>query len=203
MRIALSVIAACALFALHGWALWLALHPEVGEQYRGFFIDHSTDDWLPQKYDVPRAEGMEFSRTGLPVFVRAVYGLSKREHWGRWTDARLRPAVRVVFEEPFVGPLCVVLQAVPAPPQEGRNATLRIGNRTATFATTSSPTNTYRFDIVLDAPADALEIEPSAPARPTTWDPGNPDPRVIGLGLARLAVVAGTCEAPTPFTAAR
>src|SRR5262245_44557529 len=55
----------------------------------------------PGTYQATLEEGIDFSRDGLPVFISEVQGLSGRESFGRWSDARLGPTVRFVFRDPL------------------------------------------------------------------------------------------------------
>jgi phosphoglycerol transferase len=181
------------LAAFYGWALMLMLTPRVSEEYRGYYIERSMDEWRPVRYAASIEQGIDFSRPGLPTFLQSLSGVSHHEPWGRWTDARLRKAARLVFEEPFSGEVCVALSVSAAGLQKGKEAIIRAGNKELRFITTSDTQHWYRFGFLLDQPVSALEVEPTAPAVPAAWAPNNTDPRVIGLGLYRLVIAPGNC----------
>jgi hypothetical protein len=182
-----------ALATFYGWVLLLALTPNVSEEYRAYFIERSTGDWRPPRYAARVEDGIDFSSPGLPSFLRSMSGVSVHEAWGRWTDAGLRTAARFVYEQPFSGDVCLALKASSVGPQLGKDVIVRGGRSEVRFIAASDKPQWYRVDLPLDHPAEWIEIEPTAPARPAAWDPGNTDPRRLGLGLYRLLVLPGPC----------
>lgn len=183
-----------ALATFYGWVLLLALTPNVSEEYRGYFIEQSTGDWRPPRYAAHADEGIDFSRPGLPSFLRSMSGVSGHETWGRWTDARLRKAARFVFEQPLTGAVCVALKASARGPQLGKDVIVRGGGSEVRLIAASDAPQWYRVDLSLDQPTAWIEIEPTAPAMPAAWDPGNTDLRKLGLGLYKLLVLPGHCR---------
>ena len=123
-----------------------------------------------------------------PVYPCASYG-------GDGRDARLAPSARIVLSEPLVGGICIAIKIIATPKQIGKLVYIRFGRERAEFLPVSSAAIWYRFNFVLNAPEGALEIEPTAPARPSQWDRRNRDPRKIGLGLIQLVITKGACVA--------
>ncbi|MCU0834799.1 MAG: hypothetical protein MUC77_10255 [Chromatiaceae bacterium] len=183
-----------ALAAFYGWVLLLVLTPNVSEEYRAYFIERSTKDWRPPRYAASLADGIDFSRPGLPSYLRSMSGVSVHEAWGRWTDARLRKAARFVFERPWSGDVCIALEASSVGPQLGKDVIIRADGNEIRFVAVSDKAQWYRVDLNLDQPSEWIEIEPTAPALPAAWDPGNTDPRSLGLGLYQLLVLPGHCR---------
>jgi len=101
---------------------------------------------------------------------------------------------RIVFRQEFSGDTCVSIEARPAGRQLGEEVLVRFGEHLRRFVTAQDSPHWYRLDFPLAKPADTLHIAPSEPAKASTWDASNADPRVLGLALHRLVVVPGRCE---------
>jgi len=192
----ISKLLALALLLLYGSVLALVFSPRVNEEYRAYYIDRSTDEWRPVRYSSTPEEGIDFSRNGLPSFVRGLSGVSHHESWGRWTDATRRRFARIDLAEPLTGDVCVSVKMFPAKAQFGKKAHIRIGGISKSVVTANSDPAWYSLDFRLSAPSTILEIEPESPAvgrLPGTWDPKNPDSRRMGLGLQRISIAEGNC----------
>ena len=189
----LKLALAAGLAALYLWTASLIFRPDVSEEYRAYFIDRSTTDWRPPKYPATPAEGMDFARKGLPSFVVRTYGISAHEKWGRWTDARLSRRAGIMLETPLSGNICLGLEFATAPPQAGKPVRIRIGTQERTIVPPDAGVRWYYVAVSLDRPAHAIEIEPTAPAPPRTWAPGNSDPRRLALALRRMTLRRGDC----------
>ena len=174
---------------LYLYVAYLTRVPEVSEEYRAYYIDRSTSDWRPARYSAPVESGVDFSREGYPDFLRYTRGLSGREEWGRWTDARLHPYAELVFDQPFFGAICVSIKARAAGKQGGKVARIRLGDSERSFVTPGADWSLYVFDITLERPASSLEIHPSAPSAASPSDR-----RLIALGLRHVRVVQGPCS---------
>jgi phosphoglycerol transferase len=175
------------------WIVFLIVNPNVSEEYRAYYIERITSDWRPLRYTAVVSEGFDFSKPGLPSFIRYTAGISYHESWGRWTDASLKKTVRIIYEEPFFGDVCVNIMLSPALPQIGRLVVIRFGSNEQQFVTQAGA-QWYQLDFRLDDPTSTLEIEPSVSATPALWDPTNKDPREISLGLYRLIALPGACK---------
>lgn len=189
-----QILLTALLAAFYAVVGYLILSPQVSAEYRAYYIERSTTDWRPVRYEGTLEEGFDFSRPGYPSFVRAAAGISVREEWGRWTDARLLPGARIVFSHAFSGKACVSLKTRPAGRQVGESVVLRFDGQEARLVTADESAKWYQVQFHLDRPSDTLEIVPSEPAQPREWDPSNRDPRKLGLALYRLVVVPGQCK---------
>ncbi len=187
-----AIIALLVVF--YGVVAYLALSPRVGDEYRAYYVDRATPEWRPVRYPAQPHEGFDLSRPGYPAFVRYTAGISGHEGWGRWTDARLFPFARIVFNSKFAGTVCVSLVARPAGKQLGREVIVRFGGQDRRFVTSEDSAVQYQLDFSLDKPSDVLDIVASAPARPREWDASNSDPRKLGLALHRLVIRPGRCD---------
>lgn len=167
----------------------LVLNPNVSEEYSSYYIKRSTNEWRPAVYSATLSDGVDFSKKGLPDFIKSVSGISGREDWGRWTDATLAPAARIVYRQSFSGSVCVALKFVPATSQEGKSASIRIGEAERHFVTDSGEAHWYVFNFTLDKPSNFIEVEPASPAYASKMDR-----RKIGIGLQRIIVIAGSCD---------
>jgi hypothetical protein len=76
---------------LYGCIVFVAFSPSVSEEYRAYYIDRTITDWKFPQYQATEEEGIDFYRLGWPNFIRFTAGISYREAWGRWADARLAP----------------------------------------------------------------------------------------------------------------
>ena len=101
-----------ALFVFYLWLLFIAFHPKVTEEYKAYYIDKSTADWKPKHYVAAFEDGIDFSRDGWPTFVKSAYGFSLNETWGRWSDAKLLPAAKIVFAQALTGYVCLELTTI-------------------------------------------------------------------------------------------
>jgi hypothetical protein len=192
--VAVQIAAVATLLTFYGWVAYLVATPNVTQEFRNYYILRNTSDWRPVRYPARLEEGFDFSRPGYPDFVSVTAGISSHEDWGRWTDARLYHAARVVFKHKFSGPTCVELKARPASKQIGKEATIRFGEQGFQFLTLDDSPTWFRFDFFLEQPANALEVAASVSASPSEWGAPNKDVRKLGLGLYRLLVVPGKCQ---------
>src|SRR5512143_4109302 len=107
------------LAAFYAATAYVALHPQVSQHYRDYFIDLSTVDWRIVRSAARLADGMAFSAPVYPADVDYIRGLSRPEPAGRWSDAGLWPVVSIRLTRPVSGPLCLDLAMRAAPRQAG------------------------------------------------------------------------------------
>jgi phosphoglycerol transferase len=143
----------------------------------------------PIQYESSLAEGIDFSRPGLPSFVSDISGLSDWERWGRWTTG---PLLRITFRGPLPDAFCLQLRAHASEHNIGRRFTVRAGACTRQIAFPAQ-----NQDVVLPfagtgAP-ETLTIEIPNPRAPNASDP-----RPIGLGLVRLSVAPANRDLAAP-----
>lgn len=136
------------------------------------------------RYEATFADGVQFWKPGVPLFVADMNGVSAHEPWGRWTDG---PEAVVTFTQPLPTRFTVVVTAAAYGPNVAQPATFVVGSvvRTAIFDTElgrgAPDVRRIRFDTA--GQSDRLEIRPFRPMRPY-----NGDKRALGLALIRLQI---------------
>jgi hypothetical protein len=172
---------------------YVALHPRVSEHYRDYYIRRATTDWKVARGTARLADGFDFAATVYPQVVDYVRGLSGREPWWRWSNARLDPAVSILLREPLSGSLCLDVRFLATPLQAGAPVIIRLGDQSVTRMPSDTEPWDYRLEARLAKLADRIDLEPSRPAPPSGWDPQNRDSGRIAIGLIRLQVRPGPC----------
>ncbi len=186
-----------ALAAFYSLTAYVALHPRVSDHYRDYYIRRATTDWKVMRSTARLADGFDFTETVYPQEVDYLRGLSVRESWGRWSDASLGPAVSVLLRAPLSGRLCLDVRFRATPLQAGAPVAIRIGDYRATVVPPDTEPRDYRLEVQLGKPAGSIDLEPSRPAPASGWDPQNPSPRRIAIGLIRLQLLQGACPGST------
>jgi len=134
---------------------------------------------------------IEFNREGLPSFIRAVFGLSVIESWGRWTDANKAEAAEIHFEADLPENFDLVIEYYAFGPNAGQPVLVRCGSCIAAFAA-SGAQETVRVRIRPLGPARCITISPYYPTSPLELGLSGDDRR---LGLALIAM---KIECPDP-----
>ncbi len=149
---------------------------------------------MPKLSEVLVEEGFVFSKQGIPKFVEFTTGLSTTEDWGRWSDANLSSIVKISLQQPLRGNICLVIKAHTTPKQIGESISIRIGKTVKTWIPETEAKKIYQWDFLLLEPASVIEISPSAPNSPSTWDETNTDARRLGIGFHHLSILKGNCQ---------
>lgn len=192
----LQIVLIFTLIAFYLKVAYLVFFPDVTDAYNKYYISKTTRDWPPLRYSAQLDDGIDFSKSGLPDFVVSSEGVSDYENWGRWTDAHLLSSARIVFNQNFIGAVCIHLKAVPTLKQNGELAYIRLGDQTKSFLTTNTITD-YYINFFLPRVSNVVEIIPSAPGVSREWDKSNYDSRKIGLGLIFLKIKMSDCLMPS------
>lgn len=178
------------LAAIHCAALYALLHPEVSRQYRAYYIDRTSTDWMVTHYKSAPEEGIILSRPGLPDFVDYSYGISVAESFGRWSDTSHGLRAGFKFNQLFQGQVCVSFEAGVTPSMLGRQASLAFGAQATPVSFLKSELQPYAVGFDLQEPASNLEFR-----LPTRMPPASAtDGRQLGIGLARIRILPGRCE---------
>jgi len=176
--------------------LFAVLHPHVRPEYKAYYIDHISSDWNPSYYPGTLEQGMNFSRRGLPEWVKSTRGLSIRESWGRWTDEDLGPIAGLKFTQSFSGPLCVDFTARAVPWVVGRTITVEMGNEKHPLRIAAEDLTAYEVQFTNLQQANELNIDlPKSLPRVFEMVPTNGDPRRLALNLSTLRLIPGRCPA--------
>ncbi|CAN7711084.1 sugar translocase [Pseudoduganella sp. LjRoot289] len=133
------------------------------------------------------AAGIHFAQAAWPDFVADVRGVSGPEPWGRWSDARLHPAVQIELAEPLRQPFTLVLTVAPYGPNAGQPLAVRAGAQQLSVPLQPGA-QTYRLRIdPAGTPLGLIELAPPQPVTPRSQGGGN-DERLIGIGLQHLSI---------------
>lgn len=142
-------------------------------------------DRLGQRHQASLAEGIDFTRSTWPEFIRDARGISAPEPWGRWSDANIDRVVRFDFLSALPAKFTLVLSARPFGRDGEQAVAVRIGGQTHRVVLRGETSET-RLPIVLgDSSADAIEFIPENPVSPQQLGV-NGDPRKLGIGFVRL-----------------
>lgn len=139
--------------------------------------------------DATLAEGIDFTRPEVPLFVRSLQGLSMPEPRGRWSDAAVAPTVRIIFREALPQRFTLELSGRPFGPNLGKNITVRIGGRSYTQPIGADPFMLKLPVELASAGVREIEIALPQPASPHELGLGE-DRRKLGMLFERLRVAA-------------
>lgn len=146
---------------------------------------------------------IDFTQTNLPEFVESVEGLSTPEPWGRWTDAKVAPTLKLTFKEPLPNTFLLELRGSVAGPIVGKKFKLQAGPQTIEFSLSEQDARRPQSVIMRVAGAKdlkVLEIIPPETVVPRQVDPALDDDRQLALGLVSLVVTRLPDQPPTPVT---
>jgi len=148
----------------------------------GYFADR-----LGRRYEATLTQGVDFTRSDFPIFLKDVVGLSGPEPWGRWTDARLSPSLRLDFTQPLPAQGTLVLTMGPFGPNADKDVVVRVGSKTYRFKLNHGPSE-YRqaFDLGAER-VTSIELIPPQPASPLEMG-FSTDVRKLGVGMVRLSI---------------
>ena len=93
-------------------------------QAAGYVVDK-----LGPRYTASLSDGIDFTRSGRPEFVRGALGFSIPEIWGRWSDANIAPAVRIDFVDPLPGKFSMVISLIVFGPNLDKDLIVRTGTQ--------------------------------------------------------------------------
>ena len=143
-------------------------------------------DQLGPRYSASWSQGIDFTRSGAPYFVRSIDGLSVLEPWGRWSDANISPSVRISFFSPIPERFTLQLLAQPFGQNGEQNVTITIGHQK--FNVHLQPgINEIKIPVELsEHNVKSIEFRPHKPISPKELSPTSNDSRKLGIGLIRL-----------------
>jgi phosphoglycerol transferase len=140
-------------------------------------------------YQATLEDGIDFRRDGFPAFITQVDGLSDREAFGRWSDARLAPAVRFVFRDPLPRKFEVALTAWVIDQNEKLPVVVRAGGVEQSISfekPRSQQTQVLAFD--LPSNTNILEVVAPKPVVAKTLDPKSLDERRLSIAFVSLKI---------------
>lgn len=139
-------------------------------------------------YEAALSDGVDFTRNGLPLFIKDLRGLSGEEPWGRWSDAYVSSSIRFEFFEPLPDRFTLELEANAFGPNIGRDLKVNIGSRTYDAHIPEG-----NFSVALDVDlgeekANIIEFIPPAPTSPKELGLSE-DGRKLGIGFIRMRII--------------
>lgn len=137
-------------------------------------------------YDATLNEGIDFSRSSYPSFMKYVSGISQREGWGRWTDANQGKHVLLGFNSPLPKRFLLELEAIPFDKNIGKVTQIRVGNQIKTIVV-DDKNRIYSMVFENIGSSDVVEITAPGSSEKKIKD-GETDPRQIGIGLISLKI---------------
>ena len=141
------------------------------------------------RYPASYSEGIDFTRSNLPEFLKSFTGLSWVEPWGRWSDSNLSPTVRFTFFNPLPNKFTIVLKAQPFyGPGTTQDFLLRINDQEYKY---KMPFAIKEYHINIDLknkPSDYFEIIPLNPISPRQISSDSSDIRKLGIGFISLRI---------------
>lgn len=143
----------------------------------GYFVSSTGPS-----YETAFAEGIDFSRSGLPNYIIKNKGLSAVEEWGgRWSDANLNPSVQFAFAEPLPNQFNLKLSLKPFGPNLGKNLKILIGSQIYFLKLKNKTEYCLSVDLKGEK-AKKIEFFPPNPISAAQ------DSRKISVGFARLEI---------------
>lgn len=145
-------------------------------------------DQLGVRYEATLAQGIDFARPGLPLFVKNAVGLSQVEPWGRWSDANIAPTVRFDFTSRLPQSFNLVLDLRVFGPNAGSPMRVKVGKSSYEI---SLPEGQAVLQLPVQDAEDATFIEfyPPRPTSPASLS-NNADERKLAVGFRRLSVIS-------------
>jgi hypothetical protein len=139
------------------------------------------------RYSASFEQGIDLSRPGLPRFIQSVDGLSMREPWGRWSDAK---EVTWRFSRLPPQPLHMVVELQAFGSNLGRELTIRYGSQVRTVQLRSKIFE--EIEVKFPRIENSLEMEwvIPEPQSPADLMVGSSDLRKLGVGLRKIRFVS-------------
>ena len=184
------MLSSALLLSFYCYVLWLSHNLNVSERYRAYYIERTLSDW--KEYSSNDDAG--FILKGFPK-LKEIHGLSRKEEWGRWSDAGVLPSVRFVFAEDLPDIFTLELEAIAFAPNIDKPLTIRIGSKTRTV---SIPDGSFTVSVNVNLEGekcDTIEFIPPAPTSPKELRLSN-DGRKLGIGFIRMCIAEAEGHIP-------
>ena len=144
-----------------------------------------TADAKAPPYEATLEQGIDFSKTGYPSFLKDMSGLSAAETWGRWSDANLGAAVQFQFKDPLPQQFKLVMQVKDFyGVNAGQMIVVRVGKTEQQFMFDSADKIQHvELTFANVGAANTIEIIVPKHSEPTATDA-----RKMGVGLVSLKI---------------
>ncbi|WP_058912459.1 acyltransferase family protein [Entomohabitans teleogrylli] len=133
-------------------------------------------------------QGYAFNQQGVPDFLDSLSGLSHVESWGRWSDGRLAPVVRLAFHQPLPQDFTLEVTAQGYGPNINQPVSVVVGNERHQMRVAGQPTTTKLY-FANPGGARVIEITPPYPQSPQASGESG-DGRLLGIGLVAIKITA-------------
>lgn len=141
-------------------------------------------DKYGMRYKATLAEGIDFRRKDLPVFIKELTGLSESEPLGRWSDGNLSRSMLIEFYEALPRSFTLAMRGQAFGPNAGKPIQIKVGKRTDSFQFSAAmEVRRVRFEV--ERGEKIIEIIPPQPASPQSLGL-SADTRKLGIALERI-----------------
>ncbi len=141
------------------------------------------------RYNASQKDGIDFTKDGLPIFVRFITGLSGPEPWGRWSDANIAPTVIFEFFDTLPDIFTLSLKANAFGPNVGKDLIIKIGEKTFNVLIP----NSGPFDIELPVDLNGKKVKTIEFISPKPTSPKelglSEDGRKLGIGFISMKII--------------
>lgn len=141
----------------------------------GFYVDRHG-----ARYNHTLSEGIDFTKRGLPIFIKDVKGLSGYEPWGRWSEGSL---TTFEFQDALLSHFKLKLKATAFGDNVGQKMEIKIGKQSYFMDIDNT---SFEKEIVVDLKdkiTDKIDFIIPRPQKPE-----NGDQREIGIGFIHLKI---------------
>jgi phosphoglycerol transferase len=148
-----------------------------------YHVDH-----LGRRYEADLSQGIDFTRSDYPVFIRDIKGLSDNEKWGRWSDANLHATIDIDFTDSLPQKFRLELKLHPLGPNINKPLKIKIGKIETVFILQDGA-HEYSKEIDLgDEAASRISFLPYRAISPQDLNLSS-DGRALGVGFISLKIV--------------
>lgn len=139
-----------------------------------------------KRYDATLEEGIDFTKNGLPLFIKEISGLSETEQWGRWSDANKASAVELIFYDRLPNSFSLFINAIAFGPNIGETLIINIAEQTYDIKIPKERPFKLKFDVNLNGQkTNKIEIIPPKPTSPKELGLSE-DERKLGIGFIKI-----------------
>jgi hypothetical protein len=145
----------------------------------------SACEKLVLRYDASIEQGIDFTRSTVPSFVKNIVGLSNSEPWGRWSDANLAPSVAIELNDPLPNRFNLMFSAQAFGPNSGQDLKVRVGSQLHYFKMQDGVFEYRKLIELKDEKVMHIYFSPPWPTSPQQLEM-SADSRKLGVGLIHL-----------------
>lgn len=141
------------------------------------------------RYNAQLKDGIDFTKDGLPIFVKSIVGLSKFEPWGRWSDANLSSHVIFNFTESLPDIFSLSLKANAFGPNVGKDLNIQVGDKKFNIMIPNGGPFEIELPVALNGKrVNTVEFIPPQPTSPKDLGLGE-DGRRLGIGFISMKII--------------